>query len=68
MARSTIYGVLRKAGLTVLSQMERTTRTVIRYERGQPCGPVRFIEELVDDAQVRAEGLVTRLATMPPIR
>jgi transposase InsO family protein len=36
MARSTIYGVLRRAGLSVLSHMERTTRTVIRYERGRP--------------------------------
>lgn len=36
MARSTIYGVLRRAGLSVLSHMERTTRTVIRYEKGRP--------------------------------
>ena len=36
MARSTIYGVLRRAGLSVLHQMERTTRTVIRYEREHP--------------------------------
>jgi len=36
MARSTIYGVLRRAGLSVLRQMERTTRTVIRYERARP--------------------------------
>lgn len=36
MARSTIYGVLRRKGLSVLSHMERTTRTVIRYERQQP--------------------------------
>ena len=36
MARSTIYGVLKRAGLSVLSHMERTTRTVIRYEREQP--------------------------------
>ncbi len=36
MARSTVYGVLRRAGLSVLSHMERTTRTVIRYERERP--------------------------------
>lgn len=36
MARSTIYGVLRRAGLSVLTHMERTTRTVIRYERERP--------------------------------
>lgn len=36
MARSTIYGVLRRAGLSVLTRMERTTRTVIRYERRRP--------------------------------
>lgn len=33
LARSTIYGVLRRAGLSVLSHMERTTRTVVRYEK-----------------------------------
>jgi len=36
MARSTVYGVLRRSGLSVLSHMERTTRTVIRYERERP--------------------------------
>lgn len=34
--RSTIYGVLRRAGLSVLGHMERTTRTVIRYEKQRP--------------------------------
>ena len=34
--RSTIYGVLRRAGLSVLRHMEQTTRTVIRYERERP--------------------------------
>lgn len=33
---STIYGVLRRAGLSVLRHMERTTRTVIRFEREHP--------------------------------
>jgi formyl-CoA transferase len=28
---------------------------------GVPCGPVRFIEELVDDPQARAEGLITTI-------
>lgn len=35
-ARSTIYGVLRRKGLSVLRHMERTTRTVVRYERERP--------------------------------
>lgn len=33
MARSTIYGVLRRAGLATLARLDRTTRSVIRYER-----------------------------------
>ena len=36
LSRSTIYGVLRRAGLSVLRHMERTTRTPIRYERDHP--------------------------------
>ena len=34
--RSTIYGVLKRAGLSVLATMDRATRTVIRYERAKP--------------------------------
>jgi transposase InsO family protein len=33
---STIYGVLRRAGLSVLARLDRTTRSVIRYEREHP--------------------------------
>lgn len=33
---STVYGVLRRAGLAVLSRLDRTTRAVIRYERDHP--------------------------------
>lgn len=33
---STVYGVLRRAGLSVLARLDRTTRAVIRYERGRP--------------------------------
>jgi transposase InsO family protein len=33
---STVYGVLRRQGLSVLQHMERTTRTVVRYERDRP--------------------------------
>ena len=33
---STIYAVLRRAGLSVLARLDRTTRTVIRYERPYP--------------------------------
>jgi transposase InsO family protein len=36
LARSTVYGVLRRAGLSVLAQLDRTTRSVIRYERERP--------------------------------
>ncbi len=36
MHASTVYGVLRRAGLSVLASLDRTTRSVIRYERGRP--------------------------------
>jgi transposase InsO family protein len=36
MQASTVYGVLRRAGLSVLARLDRTTRSVIRYERGRP--------------------------------
>lgn len=36
MARSTVYGVLKREGLSVLRAMDRATRAVIRYERGRP--------------------------------
>lgn len=36
MARSTVYGVLRRNGLSVLRAMDRATRAVIRYERERP--------------------------------
>jgi transposase InsO family protein len=36
MAASTVYGVLKRAGLSVLARLDRTTRAVIRYERGRP--------------------------------
>lgn len=36
MAASTVYGVLRRAGLSVLARLDRSTRTVIRYERARP--------------------------------
>ena len=34
--RSTIYGVLRRAGLHRLDWIDRPTRTVVRYERARP--------------------------------
>jgi transposase InsO family protein len=34
--RSTIYGVLRRAGVSRLSFIDRPTRTVVRYERARP--------------------------------
>jgi transposase InsO family protein len=36
MPRSTIYGVLKRKGLSVLRAMDRATRAVIRYERQRP--------------------------------
>ena len=36
MAASTVYGVLRRHGLSVLRLLDRTTRSVIRYERERP--------------------------------
>lgn len=36
LAASTVYGVLRRAGLSVLARLDRTTRSVIRYEREYP--------------------------------
>lgn len=35
-AASTVYGVLRRAGLNVLARLDRTTRQVIRYEKDRP--------------------------------
>jgi transposase len=35
-AASTVYGVLRRKGLSVLARLDRTTRSVIRYERAYP--------------------------------
>lgn len=36
LAPSTVYGVLRRAGLSVLARLDRSTRAVIRYERERP--------------------------------
>lgn len=36
MAASTVYGILRRKGLSVLAHLDRTTRAVIRYERERP--------------------------------
>ncbi|MGH2611139.1 MAG: IS481 family transposase [Tepidiformaceae bacterium] len=36
LAPSTVYGVLRRAGLSVLARLDRSTRAVIRYERDHP--------------------------------
>jgi transposase InsO family protein len=35
-ARSTVYAVLRRYGLHVLRRLDRSTRSVIRYERSRP--------------------------------
>lgn len=36
LAASTVYAVLRRAGMSVLARLDRTTRAVIRYEREHP--------------------------------
>jgi transposase InsO family protein len=36
MAASTVHGVLKRAGLSVLARLDRSTREVIRYERERP--------------------------------
>ena len=36
MAASTVYGVLKRSGLSVLARLDRGTRDVIRYERERP--------------------------------
>jgi transposase InsO family protein len=41
-AASTVYGVLRRAGLSVLARLDRTTRAVQRYERERPGELVHF--------------------------
>lgn len=33
---STVYGVLKRAGLSVLARLDRSTRSLIRYERSRP--------------------------------
>lgn len=42
MPASTVYGVLRRAGLSVLARLDRTTRAVQRYERERPGELVHF--------------------------
>ena len=36
MQASTVYGVLKRSGLAVLARLDRSTRSVIRYERARP--------------------------------
>jgi transposase InsO family protein len=42
LAPSTVYGVLKRAGLNVLARLDRTTRDVVRYERERPGELVHF--------------------------
>lgn len=42
LAASTVYGVLRRAGLSVLARLDRTTRQVQRYEREHPGELIHF--------------------------
>ena len=42
MHASTVYGVLKRAGLSVLARLDRTTRLVVRYERERPGELIHF--------------------------
>jgi transposase InsO family protein len=42
LAASTVYGVLRRAGLSVLARLDRTTRAIQRYERERPGELIHF--------------------------
>jgi hypothetical protein len=36
MHASTVYGVLKRNGLSVLARLDRTARAMVRYERERP--------------------------------
>ena len=42
MQASTVYGVLKRAGLSVLARLDRRTRAIVRYERERPGELVHF--------------------------
>lgn len=42
MQASTVYGVLKRAGLAVLARLDRSTRAIVRYERERPGELVHF--------------------------
>jgi transposase len=42
LARSTTYGILRRHGLSRLSDLDRTTREIIRYQKDRPGGLVHL--------------------------
>jgi len=42
MHASTVYGALKRAGLSVLARLDRSTRSIIRYERERPGELVHF--------------------------
>lgn len=42
MQASTVYGVLKRAGLSVLRRLDRSTRAIVRYERERPGELVHF--------------------------
>lgn len=66
--RSTIYGVLRREGLSRLSFIDRPTRAVVRYERSRPGELLHFdVKKL---GRIREGGgwrLLGRAATRPLI-
>lgn len=42
MHASTVYGVLKRAGISVLARLDRSTRAIVRYERERPGELVHF--------------------------
>ncbi|MGI8553591.1 MAG: CaiB/BaiF CoA transferase family protein [Dehalococcoidia bacterium] len=59
---------MRTVGLALVQQVEelfaaRSTEAWMKHlgERGIPCGPVRFVEELFDDEQVKANEMVVTM-------
>ena len=60
-AAAVFGGELMRQAEAVFLQRSAAEWLALLEERGIPAGPVRFVEELFDDAQVQANGLVAEL-------
>ena len=60
-AAAAFGGELTRQAEAVFLQRSAAEWLALLEERGIPAGPVRFVEELFDDAQVQANGLVAEL-------